>query len=107
MLYLQWLMYIHIMARSKSSRAWLQEHFSDHWVQQAQAQGWRSRAAFKLVQLDERLQLLQPGQLVVDLGAAPGSWSQYASSRVGSSGKVIALDSAGDGNLARCRFHSG
>ena len=92
MLYLQWLMYIHIMARSKSSRAWLQEHFSDHWVQQAQAQGWRSRAAFKLVQLDERLQLLRPGQLVVDLGAAPGSWSQYASSRVGSSGKVIALD---------------
>jgi len=81
-----------IMARSKSSRAWLQEHFDDHWVQQARAQGWRSRAAFKLQQLDQRLRLLRPGQLVVDLGAAPGSWSQYASTVVGRSGRVIALD---------------
>lgn len=81
-----------IMARSKSSRAWLQEHFDDHWVQQARAQGWRSRAAFKLQQLDQRLRLLRPGQLVVDLGAAPGSWSQYASNVVGRSGQVIALD---------------
>ncbi|GAB4114863.1 MAG: 23S rRNA (uridine(2552)-2'-O)-methyltransferase RlmE [Wenzhouxiangellaceae bacterium] len=80
------------MARSKSSRAWLQEHFDDHWVQQARAQGWRSRAAFKLQQLDQRLRLLRPGQLVVDLGAAPGSWSQYASTVVGRSGRVIALD---------------
>ncbi len=82
----------HIMARSKSSRAWLQEHFDDHWVQQARAQGWRSRAAFKLLQLDQRLHLLRPGQLVVDLGAAPGSWSQYAARCVGSHGKVIAVD---------------
>lgn len=81
-----------IMARSKSSRAWLQEHFDDHWVQQARAQGWRSRAAFKLQQLDQGLRLLRPGQLVVDLGAAPGSWSQYASNVVGRSGRVIALD---------------
>ena len=80
------------MARTKSSRAWLQEHFADHWVQQARAQGWRSRAAFKLQQIDQRLRLLQPGQLVVDLGAAPGSWSQYACTRVGQHGQVIALD---------------
>jgi len=70
----------------------LQEHFDDHWVQQARAQGWRSRAAFKLQQLDQRVRLLQPGHLVVDLGAAPGSWSQYASTRVGNGGKLFALD---------------
>ncbi|MDA3933535.1 MAG: 23S rRNA methyltransferase [Gammaproteobacteria bacterium] len=80
------------MARSKSSRAWLQEHFDDHWVQQARALGWRSRAAFKLQQLDERLALLRAGQVVVDLGAAPGSWCQYASARIGERGSLIAVD---------------
>lgn len=80
------------MGRSKSSRAWLKEHFDDHWVQQAQAAGWRSRAAFKLIEIDDKDKLLKPGSVVVDLGAAPGGWSQVAVQRVGGAGQVFALD---------------
>ena len=80
------------MARSKSSTRWLQEHFSDPYVKRAQAEGWRSRAVFKLEELIERDRLLKPGMVVVDLGAAPGGWSQMARSRVGAAGRVIALD---------------
>lgn len=80
------------MSRSKSSRAWLKEHFDDHWVQQAQAAGWRSRAAFKLIEIDDKDKLLRPGSVVVDLGAAPGGWSQVAAQRVGDKGQVFALD---------------
>lgn len=80
------------MAKSKSSRRWLHEHATDVYVKMAQQQGYRSRAAFKLLELDERDRLLKPGMRVVDLGAAPGSWSQIAASRVGAAGKVIALD---------------
>ena len=79
------------MSRSKSSSRWLKEHFNDHWVKQAQIQGWRSRAAFKLLELDEKDRLLKPNQVVVDLGAAPGGWSQVAIKKV-KSGKVFALD---------------
>lgn len=79
-------------ARSKSSGRWLREHFSDPYVKQAQRQGYRSRAALKLAALDERDRLFRPGMTVVDLGAAPGGWSQLAAKRVGSSGRVIALD---------------
>jgi len=80
------------MARSKSSRRWLDRHVSDAYVHRAQAEGWRSRAAFKLIELDERDRFLRPGCRVVDLGAAPGGWSQVAVSRVGPKGRVIALD---------------
>jgi len=80
------------MARSRSSGRWLSEHFSDEYVKQAQALGYRSRAVFKLKELDEREGLLKPGRVVVDLGAAPGGWSQYAVQRIGKKGVIIALD---------------
>ncbi|MGY6519127.1 MAG: 23S rRNA (uridine(2552)-2'-O)-methyltransferase RlmE [Lysobacteraceae bacterium] len=80
------------MARSKSSQRWLQRHFSDPFVKKAQAEGLRSRAAFKLEELLDRDRLLKPGQVVVDLGAAPGGWSQLVRGRLGDSGRVIALD---------------
>lgn len=80
------------MARSKSSNRWLQEHFSDPYVKRAQAEGWRSRAVFKLEELIERDRLLKPGMVIVDLGAAPGGWSQVARERLGEKGRVIALD---------------
>jgi 23S rRNA (uridine2552-2'-O)-methyltransferase len=80
------------MAKSKSSRRWLAEHFDDQYVKQAQQQGLRSRAAFKLMELDEKYGLLRQGMRVVDLGAAPGSWTQVVQKALGSSGQVIALD---------------
>jgi 23S rRNA (uridine2552-2'-O)-methyltransferase len=80
------------MTRSKSSSRWLQEHFSDPYVKRAQAEGWRSRAVFKLEELVERDRLLKPGMVVVDLGAAPGGWAQMVRSRLGDKGRVIALD---------------
>ena len=78
--------------RSKSSARWLREHFSDPYVKKAQAEGWRSRAVFKLEELIERDRLLKPGMVVVDLGAAPGGWSQVARERLGEKGRVVALD---------------
>jgi len=80
------------MARSKSSTRWLQEHFSDPFVKRAQAEGWRSRAVFKLEELIDRDRLLKPGMVVVDLGAAPGGWSQMVRERLGGQGRLIALD---------------
>jgi 23S rRNA (uridine2552-2'-O)-methyltransferase len=80
------------VARSKSSTRWLQEHFSDPYVKRAHSEGWRSRAVFKLDELIERDQLLKPGMLVVDLGAAPGGWSQMVRERLGDLGRIIALD---------------
>lgn len=80
------------MARSKTSNAWLREHVNDHYVQQAKADGWRSRAAFKLMEIDDKDHLLKRGAVVVDLGATPGGWSQLAAKRVGESGRVFALD---------------
>jgi 23S rRNA (uridine2552-2'-O)-methyltransferase len=80
------------MARSKSSSRWLREHFSDPYVKRAQAEGYRSRAVFKLEELIERDRLLKPGMVIVDLGAAPGGWSQVARERLGDQGRVIALD---------------
>jgi 23S rRNA (uridine2552-2'-O)-methyltransferase len=78
--------------RSKSSGRWLHEHVTDRYVQQARAQGWRSRAVFKLEELDQRERLLHSGAICLDLGAAPGAWSQYARRRVGRGGRVIATD---------------
>ena len=80
------------MARSKSSSRWLQGHFSDPYVKRAQAEGWRSRAVFKLEELIERDHLLKPGMVVVDLGAAPGGWSQVVNERLRGSGRIVALD---------------
>ena len=78
--------------RSKSSARWLKEHFADPFVQKAQSEGWRSRAVFKLEEIDRRARLLRPGAVCLDLGAAPGAWSQYAVRRVGGSGRVVATD---------------
>lgn len=78
--------------RSKSSARWLQAHFSDPYVRRAQAQGWRSRAVFKLEELDTREKMLRSGTICLDLGAAPGAWSQYARRRVGRSGRIVATD---------------
>jgi len=81
-----------VATRSKSSKRWLREHFNDASVREAQTLGYRSRAVFKLRELDERYQLLKSGMRVLDLGAAPGSWSQYAAERVLPAGRVVASD---------------
>ena len=78
--------------RSKSSQRWLREHFDDTFVAQARQEGYRSRAVYKLAEIDRRDRLLRPGMRVVDLGAAPGGWSQYAADRVGPSGRVVSSD---------------
>jgi len=77
---------------AKSSKEWLRRHVTDPYVRQAKAAGYRSRAAYKLLELDQRDKLFHAGQLVVDLGAAPGSWSQVAAEKVRPGGKVIAVD---------------
>ena len=79
-------------SRSKTSKAWLKEHFSDQWVAKAQAEGYRSRASFKLLEMHEKDRLFRPGMTVLDLGAAPGGWSQVAGRLMGSHGTVIASD---------------
>ncbi|MDR2031980.1 MAG: RlmE family RNA methyltransferase [Azoarcus sp.] len=80
------------MKRSKTSKAWMREHLADPFVQRANAEGYRARAAYKLMEIDDRDRLLRPGAVVVDLGAAPGSWCQIAARRCGSEGRVFALD---------------
>ena len=80
------------MARSGSSQRWLSEHFSDEYVKMAQQRGYRSRAVFKLEEIDSRDRLIRPGMSVVDLGAAPGGWSQYVAGKIGKHGRIIALD---------------
>ncbi|SEO71313.1 23S rRNA (uridine(2552)-2'-O)-methyltransferase RlmE [Aquisalimonas asiatica] len=80
------------MSRSKSSSRWLQEHFGDNWVKAAQKQGYRSRAAFKLLEIQEKDRIIRPGMRVVDLGAAPGGWSQVAGEILDGNGKAVALD---------------
>ena len=80
------------MKRSKTSKQWMREHVNDPFVQLAQKEGYRSRAAYKLLEIDAKDRLLKPGTVVVDLGATPGGWSQVAAARVGRGGKVIALD---------------
>jgi 23S rRNA (uridine2552-2'-O)-methyltransferase len=80
------------MAKSKSSGRWLNEHFQDEYVKKAQEQCFRSRAVFKLLEIQEKDRILKPGMQVVDLGAAPGGWSQYAQQKVGKKGAVVALD---------------
>ncbi|MGZ8137237.1 MAG: 23S rRNA (uridine(2552)-2'-O)-methyltransferase RlmE [Methylococcaceae bacterium] len=80
------------MGRSKSSNRWMQEHFEDEYVKLAQAQGYRSRAVFKLKEIQDKDQLIKPGMNIVDLGAAPGGWSQFARQFMGKKNKLVALD---------------
>ncbi|MEX0962654.1 MAG: 23S rRNA (uridine(2552)-2'-O)-methyltransferase RlmE [Pseudohongiellaceae bacterium] len=80
------------MSRSKTSKQWLKEHFDDVYVRRAQEEGYRSRASFKLLEIQAQDRLIKSGMTVVDLGAAPGGWSQVASNLVGSKGQVIASD---------------
>lgn len=80
------------MARSKTSLKWLQEHFNDPFVKMAQKDGYRSRASYKLLEIQERDRLIRPGMSVIDLGAAPGGWSQVTSRLIGGQGTLIASD---------------
>ena len=80
------------MKKNKTSRAWVHDHVNDPYVQRAQADGYRARAAYKLLEVDERDHLLKPGAVVVDLGSTPGSWCQVAVKRCGPKGRVFALD---------------
>lgn len=80
------------MKQSKSSKQWLQEHFNDQYVKQSKKDGLRSRAAYKLIELQKKYKFIKPGNIVVDLGAAPGGWTQAARQWVGESGRLFALD---------------
>ena len=80
------------MARSKSSHRWLGEHFSDEYVKKAQQEGYRSRAVYKLKEIQDRDRIIQPAMKIVDLGAAPGGWSQYATELLGRKGRIVASD---------------
>lgn len=80
------------MKRSASSRQWLSRHVNDPYVQRSKKEGWRSRAAYKLIEIDDRDRILAPGAVVVDLGAAPGGWTQVSVKRAGPKGRVVAID---------------
>jgi 23S rRNA (uridine2552-2'-O)-methyltransferase len=80
------------MKRSKSSRSWLDRHFKDEFVLKSHKEGFRSRAVYKLQEIQQRDRIIKPGQVIVDLGSAPGGWSQYAGKIVGSKGRMVALD---------------
>jgi 23S rRNA (uridine2552-2'-O)-methyltransferase len=80
------------MKRTKTSKAWMQEHVNDPYVKLAQKDGYRARAAYKLIEIDDKDRLIKPGMVVVDLGSTPGSWSQVAIHRLKGNGRVIALD---------------
>jgi len=95
------------MARSKSSGRWLREHFDDPYVKRSQEEGYRSRASYKLLELHEKDRLFKPGMTVIDLGSAPGGWSQVAAELVGADGKVIASDILPMDALAGVRFIQG
>ncbi|WP_295801806.1 23S rRNA (uridine(2552)-2'-O)-methyltransferase RlmE [uncultured Microbulbifer sp.] len=95
------------MGRSKSSHRWLREHFNDHYVKQSQKEGYRSRASYKLQELQEKDRLFKPGMTVVDLGAAPGGWSQVAAELVGHKGRVLASDILPMDALAGVEFVQG
>ena len=95
------------MPLKPSSKAWMQRHINDTYVQLAQREGYRSRSAYKLLEINERDKLLLPGTIVIDLGAAPGGWSQVAGSRVGPHGKVYAIDLLPMEGLAHVNFFQG
>ena len=95
------------MSRAKRTKGWLRDHQRDPYVQSAKQAGFRSRAAYKLVQMDQRDSIFHPRQIVVDLGAAPGGWSQVAASRVAPGGRVLALDLLPMESLAGVEFLQG
>jgi 23S rRNA (uridine2552-2'-O)-methyltransferase len=95
------------MARSKTSKRWLKEHFEDPFVKKAQADGFRSRAVYKLIEIDDKDAILKQGFTVVDLGASPGGWSQVAAEKVGMSGRIVALDMLPMDSLAGVEFVQG
>lgn len=90
--------------KHRFGKAWMHEHVTDHWVTEAQRRGYRSRAAFKLIELADKDALLKPGMTVVDLGAAPGSWSQVLRERLGPSTTIVALDVLDMDPIAGVRF---
>ncbi|MEM5530704.1 23S rRNA (uridine(2552)-2'-O)-methyltransferase RlmE [Gammaproteobacteria bacterium AS21] len=95
------------MAKSKSSGRWLQEHVTDQYVKMAKEQGYRSRASFKLLELQEKDKLIRKGMTVVDLGAAPGGWSQVAADLVGDTGRVVSSDILPMDSMAGVEFIQG
>jgi len=95
------------MKPSKTSKQWMMEHVNDPFVQRAQKDGYRSRAAYKLLEIDERDHLIKPGMVVVDLGATPGGWCQVAANKLGQHGKIIALDLLPLHPLPRVEFIQG
>lgn len=95
------------MARSKSSGNWLKEHHSDIYVQKAREEGYRSRAVYKLKEIQERDRIIRSGMVVVELGAAPGGWSQYVAGLIGGKGRMIALDILPMDSLADVTFIQG
>jgi len=80
------------MAKSKSSKTWLKEHFDDEYVRRSQEEGYRSRAVYKLIEIDKKDKLIKPGMTVIDLGAAPGGWTEYCVKKLAGKGNIIALD---------------
>lgn len=95
------------MARSKSSNRWLDEHVNDPFVKQAQKDGYRSRASYKLLEINEKDKLIRPNMLVMDLGSAPGGWSQVAAKLVGHNGRVVASDILPMDSIAGVKFIQG
>lgn len=95
------------MARSSSSKQWLKEHFGDAYVRRSQEEGYRSRASYKLLEIQDKDKLIKPGMRVVDLGSAPGGWSQVAADIVGDNGSVIACDLLAMDSLAGVQFIQG
>ena len=80
------------MAKSKSSKSWLKEHFDDEYVRRSQQDGYRSRAIYKFIEIDQKDRLVKPGMTIIDLGAAPGGWSEYCVKKLGKKGTMVALD---------------
>lgn len=95
------------MARSKSSKKWLDEHVNDPWVKKAQSDGYRSRASYKLIEINQKDKLFSAGSIVMDLGAAPGGWSQIVAPTVGHTGSVIASDILQMDHIAGVTFIQG
>ena len=95
------------MKASKTSKQWMREHVNDPYVQMAQKDGYRSRAAYKLLEIDERDHLIKPGMVVVDLGATPGGWCQVVAKKLGVQGRIIALDLLPLHPLPRVEFIQG
>jgi len=95
------------VAQSKTSKGWLKEHFDDPFVKQAQKDGYRSRASYKLLEVQEKDRLFRPGMTVVDLGSAPGGWSQVASRLIGDKGRIIASDILPMDSIADVTFIEG